>query len=186
MRTTHAGLAQRLSVCFLGVPQTQTSKDPASDVDTRLAMVPNLWTNSNKRLQPPSSTQLSRNPAVFYFSCAAIFPFPKKFRISILLATFSSPEKGTGGYNHGKIPAQPGCVSINTPLFLSATSIGWNKLCFPSGYVFQTQRIGRGCRISLMDAFWTAVSGSNIQRPVLPQKMQNQQHNCHVTDRQRN
>ncbi len=26
----------------------------------------------------------------------------------------------------------------------------------------------------------------NIQRSVLPQKMQNRQHNCHVTDRQRN
>jgi hypothetical protein len=29
-------------------------------------------------------------------------------------------------------------------------------------------------------------SAVNIQRPVLPQKMQNRQHNYHVTDRQRN
>jgi hypothetical protein len=153
MRVAQANLARRLSGRFLGgVPQTQTSKDPAFDVDTHLAVVLNLWTNSNNCLQPPSSTRLSWNSATFYFSCAAIFLFPKKFEIFILLATFLPPlEKGTGGYNHGKIPAQPKCVCINTPSFMSATSIGQNKLCFPSGYVFQTQRIGRGCRIDLAE-----------------------------------
>jgi hypothetical protein len=70
MRTAQAGLARWLSGRFLGgVPQTQTSKDLPFDVDTRLAMVPNLWTNSNNRLQPPSSTQLSRNLATFYLFC---------------------------------------------------------------------------------------------------------------------
>jgi hypothetical protein len=72
---------------------------------------------------------------------------------SIYFVSHVSPplEKGTEGYNHDKIPNLPGCVSINTSSFLSATSIGRNKLRFPSGYVFQTQRIGRGCRISLTE-----------------------------------
>ncbi len=74
-----------------GLPQTQTSKNPASDVDTHLAMVSNLWTNSNYRLRLLSSTRLSRNSAAFYFSCVAIFPFLKNFEISILLATFLPP-----------------------------------------------------------------------------------------------
>jgi hypothetical protein len=89
-----AGLTRRLSGRFFGgYLKPQTSKDPASDVDTRLAMVSNLWTNSNNCLQPSSSTRLSRNLTVFYFSCATIFPFPKNFGISILLAMFLPPPR---------------------------------------------------------------------------------------------
>jgi hypothetical protein len=80
-RAAQAGLAWRLSGHFLGgVPQTQTSKDPPSNVDTRLATVPNLWTNSNNRLQPSSSTRLSRNPAAFIYFVSHISPPRKRNR----------------------------------------------------------------------------------------------------------
>ncbi len=79
--------------------------------------------------------------------------------------------------------------ALNSPSYGRRPVLGPSLFSVSSGRWKLASKIpsihfAHGCILNC--TLWQLIRCSNIQRPVLPQKMQNRQHNCHITDRQRN